>query len=335
MRMSLAFGPVPSRRLGRSLGINNIPAKTCSYSCIYCQLGNTAKTRVERQRFYEPEQILREVDKKISLAKFRGEQVDYLTFVPDGEPTLDLSLREEIACLGRLGIKIAVICNASLLDREDVKEDLAKADLVSLKIDTVDEGVWCRVNRPNRLLKHDLILDEVLEFAKGFRGDIITETMLMANINDTQEEVRRIADYLSRLMPTKAYVAVPTRPPVETWVRQASEWAVNMAYQAFSEALGEGRTEYLVGYEGNAFSSMGDPQADLLSIVSVHPMREDAVALFLKEGNADWNVVRGLIRKKEIIELEYREHKFYVRRFPGVNLLKTIPRRGDIKRAIQ
>jgi len=98
--MSIAFGPVPSRRLGRSLGINNIPAKTCSYSCIYCQLGNTTRMQVKRQTFYEPELILSEVDQKVVMAKSKREEIDYLTFVPDGEPTLDVALGEEVALLG-------------------------------------------------------------------------------------------------------------------------------------------------------------------------------------------------------------------------------------------
>ena len=276
--------------------------------------------QVKRQTFYEPELILSEVDQKVVMAKSKREEIDYLTFVPDGEPTLDVALGEEVALLRTLGIRIAVISNASLVDREDVKDDLAGTDLVSLKVDAVSEEVWRKVNRPHRLLKLDRILEGMLEFAKGFRGEIITETMLVANVNDAPEEVKNIADLLSRLRPSKAYVAVPIRPPAETWVRPANEWAVNMAYQIFGEALGNDRTEYLIGYEGNAFASTGGLQADLLSIVSVHPMREDAVKEFLKKGNAAWNVVTRLIQEEELVELEYGGHRFYVRRLPSVGL---------------
>jgi wyosine [tRNA(Phe)-imidazoG37] synthetase (radical SAM superfamily) len=316
--MSIAFGPVPSRRLGRSLGINNIPAKTCSYSCIYCQLGNTVRMQVERQTFYEPRLILGEAHEKVALAKSKRERIDYLTFVPDGEPTLDVALGEEIDLLRVLGIKIAVISNASLIDREDVKDDLSKIDLASIKVDALNEEVWRKINRPHRILKLDSILEGMLKFAKGFRGEIITETMLMDGVNDSPEEVKSIADFLTRLRPSKAYIAVPIRPPAETWIRPANEEAVNMAYQTFSEALGDDRTEYLVGYEGNAFASTGDLQADLLSIVSVHPMREDAVKEFLKKGNAGWNVVTRLIQERELAELEYGGHRFYMRRLPSV-----------------
>jgi len=112
---NIAFGPVPSRRLGRSLGINNIPPKTCSYSCVYCQLGKTSNMLVKRQSFYKPEDVLREVKRKVHEASLRDERIDYLTFVPDGEPTLDINIGEEISLLKRIGIPIAVITNASLL----------------------------------------------------------------------------------------------------------------------------------------------------------------------------------------------------------------------------
>ncbi len=99
----IAFGPVPSRRLGRSLGINNIPPKTCTYSCVYCQLGRTLKMQAERRAFYEPENIVRDVEDKVRLVRAAGDAIDYLTFVPDGEPTLDINLGREIELLRPLG----------------------------------------------------------------------------------------------------------------------------------------------------------------------------------------------------------------------------------------
>jgi wyosine [tRNA(Phe)-imidazoG37] synthetase (radical SAM superfamily) len=120
--MMLTFGPVPSRRLGRSLGINNIPPKSCTYSCVYCQVGPTPRTEVLPRAFYAPTQIVQEVKAHLARLRERGERVDYLTFVPDGEPTLDSRLGETIDRLRPLGIPIAVISNGSLLSREDVRE---------------------------------------------------------------------------------------------------------------------------------------------------------------------------------------------------------------------
>jgi len=119
----VVYGPVPSRRLGHSLGINNIPPKICSYSCVYCQLGSTTNIRVERKTFYQPEEIAQGVKHKVSQVRERNEPIDHLTFVPDGEPTLDANLGKEIELVKPLGIKIAVISNGSLIWRDDVRQD--------------------------------------------------------------------------------------------------------------------------------------------------------------------------------------------------------------------
>ncbi|MEM4462029.1 MAG: radical SAM protein, partial [Candidatus Bathyarchaeia archaeon] len=137
--VSLAFGPISSRRLGRSLGINNVPYKVCTYSCIYCQLGETTNKIIRRRRFYKPEDILTEVEKRVKDIYLKDEHIDYLTFVPDGEPTLDANLGREISLLKRIGIPIAVLTNASLLWNKDVRKSLLEADLVSLKVDAVSE----------------------------------------------------------------------------------------------------------------------------------------------------------------------------------------------------
>jgi wyosine [tRNA(Phe)-imidazoG37] synthetase (radical SAM superfamily) len=185
----IAFGPVPSRRLGRSLGVNNIPPKVCSYSCAYCQLGRTIKMQVERQTFYEPEDIVKNVREKIARVSEVGEPVDYLTFVPDGEPTLDINLGREIELLKPLGINIAVISNGSLVWRQDVREDLVKADWVSLKVDSTREEIWRRINRPHRTLQLAAILDGMLEFAAVYKGELVTETMLVEGVNDRDDQV--------------------------------------------------------------------------------------------------------------------------------------------------
>ena len=103
--MSLVFGPVPSRRLGRSLGINNIPPKECTYACVYCQLGNTIKLEVERREFYSPDDLVSAVEKQLRSLDNKSDKIDYLTFVPDGEPTLDLLFTDNIKALKKFGIK--------------------------------------------------------------------------------------------------------------------------------------------------------------------------------------------------------------------------------------
>jgi wyosine [tRNA(Phe)-imidazoG37] synthetase (radical SAM superfamily) len=313
---TLAFGPVPSRRLGRSLGINNITPKTCSYSCVYCQVGKTTNITVGRQIFYKPEDLSIAVKRKVHEATVRNERIDYLTFVSDGEPTLDLNLSKELSSLKQTGLPIAVITNASLLWRDDVKEELLKADFVSLKVDAVSEDLWRKVNRPHRDLRLNIVLEGIREFTEEFRGTVVSETMLIGNI-DYGDEFERIAGLLAELKKlNKAYIAIPTRPPTEKWVKQPKEDVINAAFQAFSKKLGDNKVESLMGYEGNAFASTGNLEEDLLSIIAVHPMREEAVKKLLEKADADWQVVEKLLGENNLVELQCEGKTYYVRKLP-------------------
>ncbi|MBN1160497.1 MAG: radical SAM protein [Dehalococcoidales bacterium] len=314
MTNSLVYGPVPSRRLGRSLGINNIPPKRCSYSCIYCQLGHTAGMQIKRRAFYEPLELARSVTEKVRQIREKGELIDYLAFVPDGEPTLDISLGKEIELLRDLGIKIAVITNASLIRRDDVQQSLQKADWISLKVDAVTYDIWHRINRPHEKIKLDNILEGMLDFSKSFQGELTTETMLIKGINDSEHEFNKIAAFIAELKPAKSYLAAPTRPPAEQ-VEPANEQSLNTAYQIFSEKLD--KIEYLIGYEGNAFASTGNAVDDLLSITAVHPMREDALAEFIENTGTGWNTIQELVDTGNLIILDYQGKKFYLRKLPA------------------
>ncbi len=215
----IVFGPVRSRRLGLSFGINNIPSKHCSYACVYCQVGATNPMQITRQSFYDPEELTKAVKNKIELVKQSGQQIDYLTFVPDGEPTLDKNLKDILAALKPLGIPLAVISNGSLIDRQEVQDALSLADWVSLKVDSVDESIWSKINRPHGQLQLKNILDGMLDFSQTYSGQLVTETMLVAGVNDDEKTIAKLAKFLIRLKPQTAYIGLPIRPPHEDWVR--------------------------------------------------------------------------------------------------------------------
>ena len=313
--LGVAFGPVPSRRLGRSLGINNIPPKVCTYSCVYCQLGRTLDMQINRVPFCQPERVRVDVKRKIERALGEAEGTDYLAFVPDGEPTLDANLGEEIGLLRPLGMKIAVISNSSLIWQADVRDALAKADWVSLKIDATEELVWRKINRPHKSLRHDRILDGMLEFAGNYEGELATETMLVRNLNDGKNQLKALARFVAELGPSTAYLSIATRPPAEDWVQSPSEYTMNRAYQVFRERIDH--VECLTGYEGNAFAFTGNAERDLLSITAVHPMRKEAVTEFLTRAGAKWSLVRKLLAEHQLVKLDYEGHAFYVRKLPG------------------
>jgi wyosine [tRNA(Phe)-imidazoG37] synthetase (radical SAM superfamily) len=308
----IAFGPVPSRRLGHSLGINNIPPKICSYACVYCQLGRTIKMRIGRQAYYPPQQIYQEVHQKIERVRKGGQSIDFLTFVPDGEPTLDMNLGKEIKLLRDLEIPIAVITNASLIWREDVREELLKADWVSVKVDSVTEDTWHKVNRPHHTLHLETILVGITAFADQFKGELTTETMLVNRINDGSEQLKQISEFLALIKPSVAYLTIPTRPPAESYAVAPEEEKINLAYHIFKNKIPQ--VELLIGYEGNAFAFTGNVRKDILSITAVHPMREDAVDSLLKRAGSNWSIIRTMIRENEILETTFKGHTFYLRK---------------------
>lgn len=313
----IVFGPVPSRRLGQSMGINHIPPKVCSYSCCYCQLGRTDKMQIERQEFYSPQTISTEMEQKLQQLMQSGQGVDYLTFVPDGEPTLDLNLGTEIAMLKQFQKKIAVITNASLLWREDVRKDLSEADWVSVKIDAVDPNIWRKVDRPHGALDLSTILAGVIAFVQQYKGQLVTETMLVDGVNDSVEAIDKLAEFLARVRPQIAYLLVPTRPPAECNVRRPSNVRLLEAARAIRRAAGV-KVEWITGDEReDGFFCTGDIVEDLLSITAVHPLRAEIVDEITKNRASGENLVEELVKQGLLLEFWYEGKKFYRKKVVG------------------
>lgn len=306
------FGPVPSRRLGKSVGINNIPPKICTYSCVYCQLGRSLKMVADRQEYYDPNDLLIEAKEKITNAKMNNESIDYLAIVPDGEPTLDKNLGKLIDLLKPLGFKVGVITNSTLLKIPDVRQDISKADWVSVKIDTLDEKIWRKIDRPHKKIAFDSMLNGIRAFSREYNGQFVTETMLVKDLNDDIENIRKVAEFIGEIKPSVAYLSIPIRPPAEKWVEAPEEQKINRAYQIFrDQSL---TTEYLIGYEGNEFAYTGNIEEDILSITSVHPMREDAVKEYLKKTNSNFSIIEKMLSENKIIVSEYNDDRFYLRK---------------------
>ena len=307
----ITFGPVPSRRFNQSLGINNLPKKLCTYSCVYCQIGKTKHKKILPEYFYQPEDIFSEIqDNLVKIYKY-GKHVDYLTFVPNGEPTLDMNIGKEIELLKFFNIKIAVITNSSLLSYKDVRNDLMKTDSVSLKIDTLNEEDWHIINRPSKQLDFNSILNGIINFSKTYKGKLITETILIEGVNTDRDKLKNIAQFLGKINPYVSYISVPIRPPAEKWVKIPNERTINQCYQIFKEYLDN--VEYLIGYEGNAFSYTGNIEQNMLNIMSVHPMKKEAIEHMLNQANLNWTVVQNLIAKNKLAEVEYSGFKYYLR----------------------
>ena len=309
----ISFGPVPSRRLGKSLGINNIPAeKKCSYSCIYCQVGITKHYCFDRKPFYEPSVIFDEVSEH--LEKLAGnDKPDFLTFVANGEPTLDINLGGAIERLKGLSIPIAVITNASLLSNQRVRDELQLAEWVSVKIDAGSEAVWRKLNRPTGRMDFDAYVRGLITFSEEFEGFLASETMLVEGINETPEILSQTAELVLSVAPATAYISIPTRPPAVNFVQPPNEMIINEAYQIFSE---KGvNTELILGFEGTHTGFTGNAFEDIINICAVHPIREDTMLELLRKDQADPTVLKTLLYHKEIEKVEYKSKHFYIRKF--------------------
>jgi len=307
----IVYGPIPSRRLGQSIGINNIPPKTCSYSCTYCQIGRTNHMQIGRQAFYPPEQIVREAEEKLSQLAAEHRQADYFSFVPDGEPTLDINLGKTIRLLRPLGVKTAVITNASLLWMPEVRDDLMAADWVSVSIDAADEATWRAIDRPHRGLNHAEILRGIRGFAKAFRGTLVTETMLAEGVNTAEACVEGIAEQIARIRPHTAYLLVPTRPPAEADVARASADSLRRAAAIVQSVSGTDVRCITGSEEEEGFFFTEDIAGDILGIASVHPIREDIIDTLLTKRNAGRGVLDELLQAGKLLPFTYEGKRFY------------------------
>lgn len=265
----------------------------------------------DRCAYYDPGMLLAETKEKIKNAHLNNEPIDYLTIVSDGEPTLDANLGQLIEKLRPLGIKIAVITNSTLLSRVDVRQELCRADWVSVKVDTLDEKIWKTIDRPHKKIKFDAVLAGVRLFSEEFNGQLVTETMLVKGLNDGRQRLDKTARFIRKLNCSVAYLSIPTRPPALNWVRPPEEQNISRAYHLFTAQ--DLNTEYLIGYEGNEFAYTGNIEADILSITSVHPMREDAVYAYLKKAKAPFSIIEKLRADNKILVSTYHNERFYMR----------------------
>ena len=206
------YGPVPSRRLGRSLGIDLAPFKTCTYDCIYCQLGRTTAKTIERKEYVAVDEVLSELER--SLAS--GSAPDYISLAGSGEPTLNVGLGELIGKIKSLtNVPTAVLTNGSLLWSREVQDSLLDADLVLPSLDAGDERLFRYVNRPHREITFDRMVDGLAEFTARFAGEVWLEVMLLDGVTGIAADAEKIAALARRIGPARIQLNTVTRPPVE------------------------------------------------------------------------------------------------------------------------
>ena len=282
------FGPLPTRRLGWSLGIDTVPAKTCNWNCVYCQLGRTHPLTNTRRNPVPAREILAAV--RARLRELPADAVDWITFVASGEGTLHRGIGWLIRAVKKLGSHpVAVITNGSLLHRADVRRELAVADAVLPTLDAGDAALFQRINRPHRRLSFARHVAGLQAFARlKRRGRLWIEVMLIAGLNDSDAALRRLAAVLARIRPDEVHVILPTRCPVETWVRPPPAARVRRA-----TAILGAKTKVSLPPFG---PDRAIDAADLVSVVTRHPLRHAELARLLP----DWPAARLTCRLREL-----------------------------------
>lgn len=282
------YGPVPSRRMGKSLGISPIPEKTCNYSCVYCQLGRTDHLTNKREEFFPLDEILKEL-KDYST---NGQEFDVISIVGEGEPTLYGRLGELIQGIKDMIDKpVAVITNGALLYDKNIREELMLADMVLPSVDAYNESIYKKIDRPYGKLHFNEVSAGLIEFSKEYKGQLYLEIMLVKGLNSSDEDIQGFKEYLGKINYDKLYINTPVRPPAESNVKPVGHDRISHAVKELNGIS----IDMLAS--GSFYSDTKDTYDAVLSISSRHPLSHFELISFLSSRGLDKNAIDGIINR--------------------------------------
>lgn len=299
------YGPVPSRRLGFSLGIDIIPFKTCTFDCIYCQLGTTTNKTAQRAEYTPAHDVVDEV--RYVLTKHT--HIDYLTFSGSGEPTLHSRLGYIISSIKKFSdIPVAVLTNGSLLTRADVREDLSHADVVAPTLCGTANDIMQRINRPVLRITPGTIMQGLIDFRNIYHGEIWLEVMLIQGLNDTDEHIKRLAASIKKITPDKIHLNTVVRPPSDKKVRAV----LPERLRAIQNLLGK-RCEIIVGFKKQIRSTdFKNRSDDILNVIKRRPVTlDDIVRVTGVHIHEAQKILDRLISNNKIRYSEHNDHRYY------------------------
>ncbi len=295
-----------------SLGVDNLREPRCPYACSHCRWGRILNMDVERQHFYDAEEVVGAVGRALEARAGDAEPLDYVTFVPKGETTLDANLGKMIRGVKQFGVRVAVYTSCAIIWRPDVREDLVDADWVSLQTDATRLDTWLKINRPHPSLHLARILEGMLEFSKAYGGGLVTETFLFRGVNDDLEQAEELGRFISRLHPVKAYLNIPQSPPEELWIRPPHEADLTRIYRSWSDLLEQ--VEILAPEAGVPGDELGPVEGLILEEASRRPLSGGQLHELVERSGGDVQVVDNLLGKERLVRLEIGDTDFYVRK---------------------
>jgi len=303
---SHVFGPVPSRRLGLSLGIDLIPFKTCTYDCIYCQVGRTIRKTTKCEEFFSPEQILEEIKEKLSNIS-----PDFITFSGSGEPTLYSKIDELTRKIKRItDIKIALLTNGSLFWKDEIRERVLEIDLILPTLTTANEDTFRRIHRPHPELRLNNIIDGLIKLRKEYKGKIFLELFVLKGINDNEKELIPLRDVIKRIKPDKIQINTVVRPPSE-------KDAIAVDMDKLEEiASFFGKNAEVIAYRRRISKGVkGDKISHIVEMIKRRPVSakdiSDAMGIDIDEVHS---IIKGLMIKGIISFYDHLNETYYILR---------------------
>jgi wyosine [tRNA(Phe)-imidazoG37] synthetase (radical SAM superfamily) len=303
------FGPVPSRRLGVSLGIDLIPHKTCSYNCIYCECGRTTNLTVERREYVPTAEVIEELDSYLS----ESPRLDYITYSGSGEPTLHNGIGEITRFIKDKypGYRVALLTNGSLFFDKGVRDEMKGIDVIIPSLDSATERGFMKIDRPYSSLKVEEIISGLVELKKEFPGEFWLEIFVVPRLNDTEEELAALSEAVHRIAPDKVQLNTLDRPGVVDWIRAATHEEL----ERFAEGLGYEGTE-ITGKPSSRSgigSFSGDAMECIIQTISRRPCTvEDLSSILGMHPNEINKYIQLLIEEGRVAEKREERGIFFV-----------------------
>ncbi|MDY6987857.1 MAG: radical SAM protein [Thermodesulfobacteriota bacterium] len=271
MKQRFLYGPVPSRRLGRSLGLDLVPYKVCSYDCIYCQLGRTKTKTVERKPYNPIGEILDQLYETLE----KGVHADYISLAGSGEPTLNSDMGPLIHDIKKhTDIPVAVLTNGSLLGDSRVQESIMEADVVLPSLDAYDQRGFETINRPHPDISFKTMAQGLVDFRKVYSGEIWLEVFILENVNATETDAAHFRQWIERVDPQKVHVNTAVRPSAEPHAQKVSQ--EKMA--RFCRILGE-KAEVIAPFEDlHKHETKTNIEQDILNLLARRPCTLDDIS---------------------------------------------------------
>lgn len=309
MNYEYLFGPVPSRRLGVSLGVDLVQKKTCNLDCVYCECGRTEKTICERKSYVNKEKVIAELKHFLS----EGNYLDFITFSGWGEPTLNSDIGEIIDEIKKItNIKIAVITNGTTLWDNEVREALLKADVVMPSLDAVSNEIFQKINRPDKEVDITKVIDGIVEFSKKYRGELKLEIFVIDGINNSSDEIAKFREVISQIAPSVVQINSLDRPAAEDWVKKAETDIL----EEFKEKLGYEKSEIISKYRSreNIKNYTQKYEELILNMIEKRPCTIEDISEVTGITKAEINKYIDILEKEKKVKTILGERGVFIRK---------------------